>query len=245
MLTELKKLGLTDGEARVYIALLKTGSSTVGPVVKQSDVAYSKVYEIIERLIKKGLVTYIIKEKTKHFQATNPENLKAYLEKKQEEIDGQKTALDSILPSITKISKETSEEAEIFIGNKGLRTAYEILLEDTKKNDDFLFFITLPKEKVEEVAEFYSRIGKKFKEVGVNLKGISHETYRDVPGTKETALWTKMRYVNFPIPSTLDICKDKILLISWEKPAGFLIRSQELADNLRGYFNSVWEKAKQ
>jgi sugar-specific transcriptional regulator TrmB len=66
---ELTKLGLTEGEAKVYLALLKLGSSTVGPIVKKSKVAYSNIYEVLERLISKGLVSFIKKEKTKYFQA--------------------------------------------------------------------------------------------------------------------------------------------------------------------------------
>jgi sugar-specific transcriptional regulator TrmB len=244
MLAKLKKIGLTDGEAKVYSAMLRIGSSTVGPLVKSSGVAYSNIYEVLERLINKGLVTYIVKEKTKHFQVTDPENLKAYLETKQKELDGQKEFLDSVLPGIKRISKEIAQEAEIFVGKKGLRTAYNILLDGVKKKEDFLFFFTLPKEKEEEFAEFYIKIGKKFRQSGVNLKGISHESYKRAPGVKETVPWTRMRYVGFPVPSTIDICKDKVLLIDWNKPTGFLIKSQEMADNFRQYFHSVWKQAK-
>jgi len=42
----------------------------------------------------------------------------------------------------------------------------------------------------------------------------------------------------------LEICKDKLLLVSWEKPIiGVLIHSKSLAENFRKYFNSVWNKA--
>jgi hypothetical protein len=46
------------------------------------------------------------------------------------------------------------------------------------------------------------------------------------------------------VPSTIDICRDKVLLIDWNKPTGFLIKSQEMADNFRQYFYSVWKQAK-
>ena len=50
MKDELKKLGLTEGEASVYLALLKLNSSTVGAIVKDSGVSYSKIYEVLGRL---------------------------------------------------------------------------------------------------------------------------------------------------------------------------------------------------
>ncbi len=243
MIEQLKKLGLTEGESKVYYALLKKGSSTVGPIVKESCVAYSNIYEILERLINKGLVTYILKEKTKYFQATNIENIEVYLANKQQELDKQKEMLSSIKKAIGSISKEIMEEAEIFVGKAGLRSAYEIILQDVKRDEDFLFFYNTPKEYATQVEEFYLIIAKKFKKSGVDLKGLTFESYRGTKGIKQTP-WTKMKYVNFPIPPTMDICKDKILIISWKRPMGFLIKSQELADNFKEYFYSVYDKAK-
>ena len=59
MLSELIQLGLTNGEVRIYLSLLKLGSSKVGSIVKDSRVSYSKVYDVLERLITKGLVSYV------------------------------------------------------------------------------------------------------------------------------------------------------------------------------------------
>jgi len=59
MLSELIQLGLTNGEARIYLSLLKLGSSKVGSIVKDSRVSYSKVCDVLERLITKGLVSYV------------------------------------------------------------------------------------------------------------------------------------------------------------------------------------------
>ena len=62
-LYDLLKIGLTEGEAKVYIALTELGSSTVGPIVKKAKVAYSNVYDILNRLIEKGIVSFITKNK--------------------------------------------------------------------------------------------------------------------------------------------------------------------------------------
>ena len=84
--TQLQELGLTEGEAKVYLALVKHGLATVGPVVKESRVAYSNIYEILARLQEKGLVTFIIKSKTHHYRAVPPHRLQDYLEKKRAEL---------------------------------------------------------------------------------------------------------------------------------------------------------------
>jgi sugar-specific transcriptional regulator TrmB len=40
---DLNHLGLTDGEAKVYLSLLKLGSAKVGAIVRDSSISYSKV----------------------------------------------------------------------------------------------------------------------------------------------------------------------------------------------------------
>ena len=57
----LKEIGLTDSEIKVYIALLELGSSSKGPIVDKSHVASSKIYELLEKLMQKGLVTQVLK----------------------------------------------------------------------------------------------------------------------------------------------------------------------------------------
>ena len=51
----LRELGLTDGETRVYLALLGKPETTVGPVIDKAQISSSKVYVILEKLIQKGL----------------------------------------------------------------------------------------------------------------------------------------------------------------------------------------------
>ncbi len=79
----LKSIGLTNGEARVYIALLSLGTSTVSPIVKLSGISSSKVYFILNRLAVKGLVSMSIKEKNRIYSATEPERILDYLEERE------------------------------------------------------------------------------------------------------------------------------------------------------------------
>ena len=64
-ITKLKKIGLTQGEIKVYLALIKHGAQTKSHLAIKADVSSSKVYEIAERLIKKGLVSSFTKNKIK------------------------------------------------------------------------------------------------------------------------------------------------------------------------------------
>ena len=123
----LKKIGLTDSESKVYLALLKIGKLTSkGEILKESKIAASKIYIVLDKLMDKGLASTIIKNNVKHFSAAPPSRLKDYLDqKKQDIIENEKTA-DELLPKLELYYKSFREKttAEVFFGWKGLETAY-------------------------------------------------------------------------------------------------------------------------
>jgi sugar-specific transcriptional regulator TrmB len=54
----LEDIGLTKTEIKIYLALLKLGQSTTTNIIKDAGIHASKVYEFLDKLIKKGLVSY-------------------------------------------------------------------------------------------------------------------------------------------------------------------------------------------
>lgn len=246
---QLQQLGLTEGESKVYEALLTLGSSTVGPVVKKSGVAYSNIYEILNRLAEKGFVSFIIKEKTKYFQAVEPTRIRDFLEKQELSLQKNKETFEKLLPNLESLTSLVGkkEEVEIFIGEKGLRTAYELLLKDRHKNEAGVFLYVHDPIYYENSLEFYKKLWVLLGKLSSTWRGISNEEYRPTEMAKKSPSYMEMRYVSFPLPINVDIFKDKLLIISWNeksKPIGILIKSQEIADNFRRYFESVWSIAK-
>ncbi len=243
---ELQEFGLTEGEAKVYVCLLKLGLSTVGPVVKNSKVAYSNIYEILERLIQKGLVSYIIKEKTRHYKALQPSRLKEYLETKKEEIIKKESKLNEILPKLQELIKKYEEKsAEIYIGTKGLRTAYENLLENAQKGEIVTYFYSYNSEAYKQENNFYYQLFPKLKETKTLWKGIANIEFKKQFKKEKSPKFLQIKFVNFPVPSDIDIFKDKILITSWKNtPMGILITSKEIANNFKEYFNEIWKIAK-
>jgi sugar-specific transcriptional regulator TrmB len=239
----LKELGLTDGEAKVYVALTELGSSTVGPIVSKSKVAYSNVYEILNRLIEKGLISFIIKEKTKYFQASSPENIKEYLNRKQEEIEDNKKKLKSLISNLERLKEmPPQQEAEVFLGIKGLRLAYEKMLAGMKKNDKHLFFYVHDEEYADDADNFYFSISDLMKKL--DIRGVCNEYGRESEFNKK-ATYMKVRYVRFPIPGNWEANRDMLLIVSWRKPIiGILIKSKSIVDDFKEYFESVWKVAK-
>ncbi len=140
LLQTLRNIGLTDGEAKTYLALLSIGTSTVGSIIKKSGISASKVYYILDKLINKGLVSMIVKEKKKIFTASNPERILEYLDEEKQRIDKNKKNAEKIMP-VLKLKKESISKlpiVELSKGMKGCETFYDEIYETMKKGDKYI-----------------------------------------------------------------------------------------------------------
>ena len=244
VLDDLISMGLTSGEGRVFLALLKMGPAKVGQVVKESHVSYSKVYDVLDRLSSKGLVSHIILGNVKYFNAVEPYRLEEYIKSKEQEVRKQLETANMLIPELAKIADKNrqSDMAEIFIGDKGIRTAYEILLRDATSKDVLYYFY--PFEGYHPIASpFYSRLYLFQKHKKVQQRGIATLDFKQSKHYAVISKGVRMKFVDFPLPATMDIFKDKLLIISWENVTGILISSKEIAGHFRNYFDSIWKLA--
>ena len=228
----LEEIGLTKGEIKVYLALLELGSSTAGNILKKANIQNSVFHFNINRLIEKGLVSYIKKGKRKIYQAANPDNFLSYLKDKQKQVK-------SILPQLkakASFAKE-KEQAEIFEGIKGVTTALNILIEDAKKGDEFLFFSADVDEKNKNIQKFYKRYDAKRKDKKLTVKGITKKDLRQLFEKRKL----NMKYTDFPMPENQGICNNKLAIISWGKsPKAVLITSKTIVKKQKEFFNALW-----
>jgi sugar-specific transcriptional regulator TrmB len=244
MLDDLMSIGLTSGEARVFLTLLKLGSAKVGQIVKDSNVSYSKVYDVLDRLSAKGLVSHIILGNVKYFNAVEPYRLEEYIKSKEREVRKQLDTANKVIPELAKIADKNRQNdmAEIFMGDKGIRTAYEILFRDATSKDILYYFY--PFEGYHPIASpFYSRLYLFQKHKKVQQRGIATLDFKQSKHYAEISKGVKMKFVDFPLPATMDIFKDKLLIISWENVTAILISSKEIAGHFRNYFDSIWSFA--
>src|SRR3989339_620491 len=75
---KLTKLGLTESEVRIYMAMLKIGASTVQDIAKEARLSRTAVYQIMTELEHKGLVSTFYQKKKKLMVAEDPEKLEGY-----------------------------------------------------------------------------------------------------------------------------------------------------------------------
>src|SRR3989344_7245931 len=106
----LKQVGLTDTEIKVYLALLSVGSTSAGHLVEETGLYRKNLYDALNKLIDKGLVTYVIENKIKLFQAKNPENLEKYLDEKKAKIEEQKQEVQKTISELNSLLSKAPVE---------------------------------------------------------------------------------------------------------------------------------------
>lgn len=132
----LRRIGLTEGEAKVYMALLELGSCTTGKITKSAGVSGSKVYEVLDRLTGKGLASFSVKNGVKHFEPTPPERILDYLDERKREIEQEKAGIEKILPAlILKQQRMPSSEAKVYTGWRGIKTVTEDIIATLGRGD--------------------------------------------------------------------------------------------------------------
>jgi sugar-specific transcriptional regulator TrmB len=140
MIEDLNKLGLSKNESKVYLALLDLGSTNAGEVIKKTKLHRNIVYDNLDRLIEKGLVSFIKIKNIKHFETTPSEEFEEYILKQKEEILEKEKIMKKIIPEI-KSEREIKrkQEATIYKGKKAIKV---ILDEITKTKSELLVFGT-------------------------------------------------------------------------------------------------------
>lgn len=243
----LKEIGLTDGEIRVYLGLLETGSTTTGKIIKRSNISGSKVYEVLERLISKGLASSVIKNGVKYFEATGPERILDYLDEKKGLIEEERVTIQKIIPElILKQKQATKSNVKVFTGFEGLKTANEDIINSLKKGEEWLSMGLTEQPKTWEI--YFNKRQKIRAEKGIVQKHLLNEKYQALYRERKKLPHSEFRFLSKEIemPTSIEIYKEKVLIfiLLQEDPMAIMIESKAVADSFRKYFYLLWKRSK-
>ena len=74
-LSSLSKVGLNEKETQIYLALLKEGQVLANNLAKKTNILRSSIYDYLDALVEKGVLSYSIISGKKYFQAVSPEKI--------------------------------------------------------------------------------------------------------------------------------------------------------------------------
>ena len=239
----LEELGLTKNEAKVYLALLELGTTSAGLIIKKLGMHRAAVYNLLDLLIDKGLVSYVIKANRKYFEAHDPNRLLEFLDSKKQELIMKEHELKKLLPELQlkrKLSRE-EQEGTIYKGKKGLKSIFEDIL--SEKKPWFVFGATGQFKEIFHA--YFIHFHERRIKLNIPLKIIFNEKIIKEKREKELKFST-IRYLDesYITPSTTYIYGNKIVIIIWSgEPMAFVIRSKQVVDSYKVFFNLLWNIA--
>ncbi|MFA6461311.1 MAG: helix-turn-helix domain-containing protein [Candidatus Woesearchaeota archaeon] len=246
----LKEIGLTESEKKVYLALLSLGVSTRNNIVKESGISGSKVYEVLEKLQEKGLISTFIANKVKNFKPTNPNQLLNYLEQKKDEINALEKQAKLAIPGLLSLfnSSKEDQEVEILSGMKGLEIIFREQI-DLLKPGEVCYVMGGTKGMNEEaVWSFFRKIHILREQKKIKTRMLFNQRQKEnterLYSSKQFPS-TSTRYIEHTSPVAIDVYKDRtVIIISGKKITSIYIKSQEVAQSFLEYFQMMWKTAK-
>lgn len=247
MLNILKNIGLTPSEAKVYETLLESGKSSASEILTKANLNSGRIYEILTSLEHKGLVSLIKEEKTKFFQASPPERVLDYLNQKMENISEQKEDFEKLLPELKKTYSQNKQETniEIFIGVKGQKTAYDILLSEANKDKELIIVGIAEKSKYpKEVIDLLKfHVYKRRKELKLKVKKIADPKGRNEKTYQEDN--SEIRYLPYTSTTALEVLGDTTMILLYTNPIiTILIQDKNVAADYKKQLEFLWKIAK-
>lgn len=236
----LRDIGLTNTEIKVYLSLLSIGVTSAGKIVEDTGIYRKNLYDALNKLIEKGLVTYVVENKIKFFQPKNPNNLLRYLEEEKNKISEKESKLKSELPKLKQRFESLNPEieSEIYRGNEGIKT----ILKDCLNYKEVLM-IGATGDVENRLPYFWPHYNKKREKLKCKWKLLLVYESRNKPITKSKYYEYKILPKMLSGLNVIYIYGDYVANILWlEKPLAFVTKHKSLANNYRKYFHYLWEK---
>ncbi len=242
-LQALEEIGLTKSEIKVYLALLKLGPSTTGPIINEAHIANSKAYSLLDKLTEKGLVTYYLSDNHKFFKAAPPYTIRDFIAQKKKKIDEQEKQIEKMMPALLALQQTHKEEKEasIFSGANGIRTALRMVVDELTPGEEVHIMGTykfgpdfLPH------ALFFQTIRSK---KGVKARFLMNDDAAEIAQRFQKFQPVEVRFLPKEIvnPAIFLVWKDKTIISLPNDFTMFLIKSQTAANAFDAYFKLLWK----
>jgi sugar-specific transcriptional regulator TrmB len=236
----LKDIGLANSEIEVYSSLLTTGSIKVGDLMKKLALHRSRIYEAINRLTDKGLVSYVIKNNVKYFEAADPERLLIYIDEQKEKLKEKEKSIKKILPELKKQTNPLMphSEAHVLYGREGFKT----MRKDALKQKQTLYLIGAVGKEDRHLKYFFPNFDKLRIKDRIKFKILYDHEVKGRSITKLKLMEVKFLPKEYSSPSVINIYGDRVVNVLWkgDTPLCFMIINKDIADSYRKWFELLW-----
>jgi len=236
-----KLFGLTGKEMEIYKFLLKNPNKNAVDITLKVGMQRPNVYDLLQKLVSKGLVSYNSKSRIKYYSAVHPQKLKEIHESNIDELKKKEKQVEEFVSNLSKIARFPDSFLEIkhYEGIKGMRTVLMEALEQTKKTKKEMLVIRLNDSDLPSLDETYTerffnfRRKNKIKSRYIMLKDTKFYSDKLV----------KRKVLPNRYKSEIGIYIYGNVVSFWFFPKRDLIlavENEDLANSFRSYFEVMW-----
>jgi predicted DNA-binding transcriptional regulator len=238
----LSKLGLAKNESEIYESLLKYGTNGVSQISKDTGIHRRNVYDTLNHLLAKGLVSETIGANENTYSPVTPRKLSEMVKEKE-------TMLAEILPDLERmfIKEESPESVCIYRGVEGWKN----YLRDALEVGEDLYTIGAKGAWADErLHVFLADFLKKAKKKGIKFYTMYDGTKDTIPKHVQKTSMGSQKFLpaKYANNSTIEIFGDRVIIFSnianrkIDNSANLtVIRNRNVADAFRTWFQMIWD----
>lgn len=241
LVPKLKKLGFSENEAKVYLALLEIGFSTSGPIIKKVGLHRNIVYDCLEKLIKRGLASETIQRGKKHFRPLS-------CDKVLKSVKAHVAIAKEMVPALERLKKYQPQEIIVYEDKEGFQNSHLDQVESLEPHSTIYVTMAGGEEWYENIARVYKRYEKLRIGKSIKLKLLALETRRkeiEEMQSKRKLFSARFLPATFKNPAGTVIWADTITILVYGEPVlAISIKNKKVAQAHRQHFNILWKIAK-
>ncbi len=241
MYTTKELFDLTGKEMEIYKLLLKKPGINAVDIALKTRMQRPNVYDLLQNLISKGIISYNLKTRIKYYSAIHPKKLKDIYEVKIQELKGRKKEVENIVKNLGSIIATFDSHLEIkhYEGLKGMRTVLMEALEQSKKTEKEMLVIRLNKEDLPSLDKTYTERFFNFRRK--NKLKSRYLMLKDTKFYQDNIVKTRILSDKYASKVGVYIYGNTVSFWFFPKRELILaIENEEITDTFRNYFEIMW-----
>ena len=240
----LRAIGLTENEVKVYLALFGLDEALASKIGDVVGLNRTHVYDVLDSLQEKGLISYVVKENRKYFKPAHPDKLIDYIHEKQSMLQHQESVVQKLIPDLLQLQKINNQEGiiEIYKGAEGYKTLYTQLLRDAQE-----YYVIGATGYFPDVLGYFfencerRRVQKKIKAHILFNPFLKGESTRDKHYTVHRK-YAEIRFLPdaFQSPVPIIVYNDVVFMMIWPLMQEICIRNTFVAQQYKNLFHTLW-----
>lgn len=238
----LKKLGFSDKAAKVYLALLRLGPSSVRSLAQACMLNRGTTYDALKWLQDQKVVNYYKKDTKQTFVAENPETLHSMVAARQQELAKVDTDLERAVPELQALYHKGGERPVArYFAQKDIAQILHDVLDTCERVGEKMYRVYSTQGIRDRLYEGFESFSDERVKRGITVEAIAIGDGGELRGLDERK-WLKKKS---DTPTYIIMYAGKTAYISLnakDELVGVVIENDGVYQTQQTIFDALWEK---